>query len=321
MVGKIDVHTHALPDFFHKSLLEVGREASGVPIIEWSLDATKRMNTKLGITTSILSLSAPGPDILPDKHAARSLARQYNEWAADLTKSDPSHFGFFAAVPSLHDTHGCITEIRHALDDLKADGICLFTTYDGKYLGEPAFEPIWQELDAHHAVVFIHPTIAKGTRPVSIMLQPPAFDFAHETGRTAAHLIITGMKRKYPDTSIILSHGGGTLPILSERLAMTEANLFSNTLGPGSPTTAAEILQDAKSFYFDLALAGTGNVLDMLLKWAPRERLLFGSDFPYATVEAEYCTRSLEEYEIEAGDREMYYVGNARRLFPRLGGQ
>ena len=102
---------------------------------------------------------------------------------------------------------------------------------------------------------------------------------------------------------------------------MTEANLFSNTLGPGSPTTAAEILQDAKSFYFDLALAGTGNVLDMLLKWAPRERLLFGSDFPYATVEAEYCTRSLEEYEIEAGDREMYYVGNARRLFPRLGGQ
>ena len=101
---------------------------------------------------------------------------------------------------------------------------------------------------------------------------------------------------------------------------MTEANLFANTLSAESPTTAAEIVQDAKSFYFDLALAGTSNVLDMLLKWAPRERLLFGSDAPYATAEAEYCTRSLEEYGMPDEDREAFYVGNARRLFPRLGG-
>lgn len=320
MVGKIDVHTHALPDFFRKPLLEVGREGSGVPMIKWSLDDTKQMNAKLYISTSLLSISAPGPDILPDRQGARSLARQYNEWAADLTKSDPSHFGFFAAVPSLHDTEACLAEIRYALDDLKADGICLFTTYDGKYLGEPAFEPIWQELNNHHAVVFIHPTMAKGTRPLSIMLQPPSFDFAHETARTAAHMIVTGMKRKYPNSKIILSHGGGTLPILSERLAMTEANLFSNTLGPESPKTADEIMRDAKSFYFDLALAGTGNVLDMLLKWAPKERLLFGSDYPYATVEAEICTQKLGEYPIDEEDRERYYVGNARRLFPRLQG-
>ena len=77
-------------------------------------------------------------------------------------------------------------------------------------------------------------------------------------------------------------------------------------------------MEDAKSFYFDLALAGTANVLDSLLKWAPAEHTLYGSDYPYATVEAEYNTHKLEEYSLSAKDRNMYYTGNALKLFPRL---
>lgn len=77
-------------------------------------------------------------------------------------------------------------------------------------------------------------------------------------------------------------------------------------------------MEDAKSFYFDLALAGTANVLDSLQKWAPAERILYGSDYPYATVEAEYNTRKLEEHDLLAEDRNMYYTGNALKLFPRL---
>lgn len=319
MVGKIDVHTHVIPDFFQKILQSLGREATGVPMLPpWTMEGTARTNAKLSITTSILSLSAPGPEILPSIEGARSLARQYNDWGFELRKTDPSRLGFFAAVPGLQDTEGCLAEIRYSLNELKLDGVCLFTSYGGKYLGDPSFEPIWKELNDHNAVVFIHPTIAKGYHPPDMMLQPPSFDFAHETGRTAAHLIVTGTKRRYRDVKIILSHGGGTLPILSERLAQLESGLFLSTLGEHSPKTAEEILADAKSFYFDLALAGTSNVLDTLLKWAPREHVLYGSDYPYATREAEYNTRKLDEYDIEEEVREEYYAGNGRRLFPRL---
>ena len=320
MIGKVDVHTHALPDFFHQTLLSIGREASGVPMVEWSMDGTNQMMKKLGISTSILSLSAPGPEILPDIEGARSLARQFNEWGSKVSQDDPSRFGFFAAVPGLNDIEGCINEIRYALTDLHADGVCLFTTYDGKYLGDPAFEAIWKELNDHNAVIFIHPTMAKGSKLASVMMQPPAFDFAHETGRTAAHMVVTGTKRRYPKCKIILSHAGGTLPILSERLAQLDSNLFVDTLEANSPKTADEILADAKSFYFDLALAGTSNVLDMLLKWAPREHILYGSDYPYAIVEAEYNTHKMEEYDMPAEDRQKYYVGNGLNLFPRLSG-
>ena len=318
MAGKIDVHTHAIPDFFHELLLPLGREASGVPMVQWTMEGTTQMMSKLDISTSILSLSAPGPEIIPEREGARALARKYNEWASEVSKAEPSRFGFFAALPGLHDTEGCIAEICYAFDNLRADGVCLFTSYSGRYLGDPDFEPIWKELNDRSAVVFIHPTMAEGSKLVSTMLQPPAFDFAHETGRTAAHLIVTGMKRRFPKSKIILSHAGGTLLILSERLAQLEANLFLDTLTSRSPKSSAEILQDAKSFYFDLALAGTANVLDSLLKWAPREHILYGSDYPYATVEAEYNTRQLEEYDMPAGQRMECYVGNGLKLFPRL---
>ncbi|MCJ1383826.1 hypothetical protein MMC17_006940 [Xylographa soralifera] len=318
MVGKIDVHTHAIPEFFHELLLRLGREASGVPTVQWSMEETNQTMSKLDISTSILSLSAPGPGIVPETEGARALARKYNEWASEVSTVEPSRFGFFAALPGLHDTEGCIAEIRYAFDNLHADGVCLFTSYRGKYLGDSSFEPIWKELNDRGAVVFIHPTMAEGSTLVSTMLQPPAFDFAHETGRTAAHMIVTGMKHRFPKSKVILSHAGGTLPILSERLAQLEANLFLNTLEAESPKSSTEILQDAKSFYFDLALAGTANVLDLLLKWAPREHILYGSDHPYATVEAEYNTRKLEEYDMTLERRMECYAGNGLKLFPRL---
>ena len=65
-------------------------------------------------------------------------------------------------------------------------------------------------------------------------------------------------------------------------------------------------------------LVGTKNVLDLLVPWAPRDRILFGSDFPYATVEAEYNTKKLEEYSLSDDVRVEYYAANGLKLFPRL---
>lgn len=58
MAGKIDVHTHAVPEFLREHLDAL--QGSGVPIVDWSLDAAKASNATLGVSTSILSLSAPG---------------------------------------------------------------------------------------------------------------------------------------------------------------------------------------------------------------------------------------------------------------------
>jgi hypothetical protein len=72
---------------------------------------------------------------------------------------------------------------------------------------------------------------------------------------------------------IILSHASGTLPYLAWRVEKLCTAIFGAFLGEENPK-GEEIVEDAKSFYFDVALSGSANVLDTLLKWAPKERIL-----------------------------------------------
>ena len=95
------------------------------------------------------------------------------------------------------------------------------------------------------------------------------------------------------------------------------STLFSGLLTEDSPH-GEQVTEDAKSFYFDTALAGSANILDTLLKWAPRERVLYGSDFPYATIEAEWSDEALEGYEMDEEVRKAVYRENALKLFPRF---
>ena len=321
MTGKIDVHHHTLPEFYRTALSAYG-DVSGAPVQPWSLDASSTLMSNLSISTSVLSLSAPGAEIAgsPAKGnsaSGRALAHKWNDDAASIRAHQPDKFGFFGALPSLTDVEGAIEALKYALDELKADGITLFTSYDGKYLGHEDFEPIWAELNKRKAVIFIHPCHTPSAVWASSQLPQPIIDYPHETTRAACDLVISGRKRQFSACKIILSHAGGTLPFLAWRFDALCSVLFRGLLLQKSPH-GEEIMEDAKSFYFDLALSGSANALDSLLRWAPRDRVLYGSDSPYATDEAVWSDTELEGYEMDAETRRAIYRENALKLFPRL---
>ena len=267
------------------------------------------------IGTTIFSITAPGPTILNGAAAAK-LARQTNEFAASLRDEEPRRFGFFATLPPLLDgTQAALDEITYSLDHLKADGVTLFTRYgpDNHYLGHEDFRPIWTELNARKAVVFIHPTHAVDTHLVNPSLPQPMIDYPHETTRTALDLIVSNTVRDHPNCKIILSHAGGTLPYLATRAAtvLPDAGLSSKS--------TEEVLNEARSFYFDLALSGNEFTLGLLLKFAKPGHIMFGSDFPYAprkTIDTH--TDNLDRYRMSEGQAFEVNRGNALRLFPRL---
>ncbi|KAI9728086.1 MAG: hypothetical protein M1834_007802 [Cirrosporium novae-zelandiae] len=316
--AKIDVHHHFVPDFY-RSLVN-GKNPDGWPIPSWAPETSTTSMSKLGTSTSILSLTSPGTETIPDQKGARDLARQVNEYASQLVRSSPKTFGFFAALPSLLDTEGALSEICYAFDELHADGVTLFTRYgDGDsaaYLGNPVFAPIWKELNRRSAVVFIHPT-----RPgfpnqlVNPHLTSPMIDFTFETTKTAVDLIVTNTKRNNPNCKIILSHAGGTLPFIASRIEGIAVSAYPE----GFPKSPEQVIEEARSFYYDVALSQSHRVLRCLLDFAPVEHILFGSDFPYApdkTIES--FAQQLEGFKIDDKTREKIYRTNALELFPRL---
>ena len=103
------------------------------------------MMDKAGVATAMMSpVQRLVMDSMSDKsERARSLARQSNEYVAQLVRDHPGRFGNFAALP-LPDADGSLKEIANSLDTLKADGIALWTSYMDKWVGDPAFWPAYE---------------------------------------------------------------------------------------------------------------------------------------------------------------------------------
>jgi len=107
------------------------------------------------VATAILSVTQITMRI-DDREKVRRLARECNDYSAKLVADHRGRFGMFAALP-IPDIDGCLKEIAYAYDVLKADGIGLYTSYHDKWLGDPAFDPIFAELDRRKAVIYVHP--------------------------------------------------------------------------------------------------------------------------------------------------------------------
>ena len=106
---------------------------------------------RAGVATAVLSITNPGL-WFEDKEAARRLARACNEYGATLVQEHPSRFGLFAAMP-LPDVEATLREIEYAYDQLKADGVHLFTSYGDTWLGNAVFTPVMEELNRRKSIV------------------------------------------------------------------------------------------------------------------------------------------------------------------------
>jgi predicted TIM-barrel fold metal-dependent hydrolase len=150
---RIDVHYHFSSPGFIAAI--TARKTGQRPLMEWTPAKAIEAMDKGGVATSMASISEPGV-WFGDNNEARVLARETNEYGARLMADYPGRFGLFASLP-MPDIDGTLREIEYSLDTLKADGVCFMTSYQGKYLGDPAFAPVMDELNRRKAVVFTHP--------------------------------------------------------------------------------------------------------------------------------------------------------------------
>jgi predicted TIM-barrel fold metal-dependent hydrolase len=310
-MNRIDTHHHMIPPEYRKVLDKAGiADAGGRAVPDWTADASLDAMAKLGVATAILSVSAPGTTMFPAAADAAALARDLNDYSAELVAAQSDRFGFFATLPMPH-LDQAVTEAVRALDELGADGVFLLANSAGTYVGAQGQDALFAELDKRSAVVFIHPAELPG--PTIDGVLPFAVDFLLDTSRAAYLLVRNGIRRRYPNIRFILSHAGGFVPYASYRMAMG----ITSDVG-GSP---ADHLDDFAGFFFDTALSSTAAALPSLLAFAKPGHVTFGSDFPFAPVEvSQLYAAGLETYGglDDAGRRDIDRA-NALALFPRLG--
>ena len=301
---RIDTHHHfTTPKLFE---LSTAKGVNQPTLKGWTPERSIEEMDQGGVATSVISISDPGV-WFGDNAAARALARECNEYGAKVVKDYPGRFGQFAVLP-LPDVDGSLKEVEYAMDTLKMDGIGILSSYQGKYLGNPYYAPLMEELNRRKAVVFCHPFCAACDANANLTDgQNRGVEFVFDTTRTILSLLSTGTVTRFPDIRFIWSHGGGTVPYITTRLAGAAQKLPNG------------LIPELQKFYYDTAQAFSPYTMPSFKKLVPVSHIVFGTDYPLGGGSAAQVAKGLgdnggfTEVEMQAINRD-----NALQLLPKL---
>ena len=320
----IDVHNHFYPPEYLDALragdsaVRVTMDADGNPCVHYPGDYNVAVRghrdiayraevlAREGVDTQIITLTTPGTHVEAPALAVR-LARLVNDAFAAIVRERAPRFRALATLP-LCDPSASVAELRRAMEQLHFPGAMLFSNVNGVALADTRFEPLYAEANRLGAVLHIHPTSPVGVEAMTEFWLMPLTGFLFDTTLAAAKLVFSGVPERYPRIRWVLSHLGGTIPYLAERLdrgwrAFEECR--ANINRPPS-----EYLRD---FYFD-----TVNFDPRALRFAADfggvGQLLAGSDYPHAIGSIQLMKESLESANFTAAERRQI-CENAGRVY------
>jgi 6-methylsalicylate decarboxylase len=310
---RIDVHFHLIPPFYREAVYAAGRGPAIGKYPDWTPQLALDLMDAHGIEVALTSLAQPGVGF-GDQASAQALARRCNDYAAELAARWPARFGAFGTVP-MWSTNGALDEIAYALDVLEFDGVSLFASYGENFLGDACFDPVLAMLNEFGAVVFVHPGLHPSSK--GLALPWPAFmmEYLFDTTRAVVNLIFSGAIERFPGVRFILPHAGGLVPYFAWRLSV------SPMIDPRLPQLSREqVYAGLKHFWYDNALSPGEQTFGTLDHGALPERIVFGTDFPFANPRI--IAEMIKTYEsgfLSDARRAEIDRANALALFPKYG--
>jgi 6-methylsalicylate decarboxylase len=312
----IDTHHHYYPPAYQKTQLdwENRHKVAHFPdVAEWTPENDLEAMDKNGITTSILSLaSTPGTWFDECAGKAHDWVRLCGDFAAEMVRDRSGRYGLFAPL-SMLDIDATLKEIEYAFDTLKADGINLQSNYGDKWLGDPAYKPVMEELNHRKAVVFVHPLVASCCANLGVGAFPAVIEVPHDTTRTIVSLLLSGTFARQRDIKWLFSHGGGTIPFLAGRI---EAFYARRVRGEGAGGFAPDGIEaEFRRLHYDTANVTHPAAMAALTKLVPVSQITYGTDYPYFPPNQ---VDNLRQIGLPPSDLEAIASANAARLLPRL---
>jgi 6-methylsalicylate decarboxylase len=298
---RIDLHAHCWPQVYADAMPPLPLPSSAPAALVETMDRWE-------IDAAAISPGPPGPYVVEPRRPER-LARLANEGLAELARAHPQRFTAVGIVP-LPDVEAALEETRFLFDELEHEGVMLLSNVAGTYLGDPAWDPLLEELDRRGAYVFVHPWMG----PYEPPLPHPTwlYEFTFDTTRAIANLIYSGAFERFPAIRWQFAHLGGTAPFLAHRLA---------SLADRQPDDAAAAPAGALAYlrrlWWDTGLSNHLAPLATTLQVTGIEHVVFGTDWPYAVFPASGSDPAPELAGIGI-ERSTLDFENARVLVPKL---
>lgn len=320
----VDVHNHFYPPAYLDALttgpsaVRVTEDDAGNPVIHYPGDynvcvpghrdiAYRTMVLEeAGVTTQLLSLTTPGVHVETPARAAE-LARLVNDAFAAIVRERAPRFAALGTLP-LNDPAASVAELQRVVEELRLPGVMLFSNVNGVPLADARFEPLYAEADRLGAVLHIHPTNPVDVQAMREYWLMPLVGFLFDTTLAAAHLVFAGVMERYPRIRWVLSHLGGAVPYLAERLDRGY---------DAFPDCRARITRPPSTYlrgcWFD-TVNFDADALRLAIAFAGADHILAGSDYPHAIGSIPSMLAALRGLAIPEVDRARILGGNAAAL-------
>jgi aminocarboxymuconate-semialdehyde decarboxylase len=239
-----------------------------------------------------------------DPAQQQDLVARSNETVARWVKFAPDRFIGAGELP-LNDVSLALAELDRLAGLPGFRVISLPAQVAGLYLGDPAFHPIWQRIEALGLVAFVHPD---GTRDPWFQNYSlwNSLGQSIEEAKFLASLIYEGVLDRCPLLQVVVAHGGGYFPHYPGRLDRNVAKPDTMRNIHGKPS---DYLQRV---WFDSCVYDS-QTMAALVRRVGADRVVLGSDYPFGEEKdiLGFVTRSVELRDAEA---QAVAYGNAVNL-------
>ncbi len=320
----IDFHNHFYPPEYFDALrrgptaVQITTDAHGNPVLTYPGDYNVAVQghrdiayrdavlAREGVDIQVLSFTTPGTHVEAPARAVE-LARLVNDAYAAIVRARGKRFTALATLP-LNDPRASVAELERAMTGLGLRGAMLFSNVNGTALADERFWPLYEAADALGAVLYIHPTNPVSVQAMTEYWLMPLVGFLFDTTLAAAHLVFSGVVERFPRIRWVLTHLGGAIPYLVERLDRGfEAFPECRARIRRSPSAYL------KEFYYDTVNFDPA-ALRLAIDFAGPRRILAGSDYPHRIGSLSAMRRSLEQLALPPEDHASILGGNAAQL-------
>ena len=276
---------------------------------------------KAGINVQILSAHTPGVQNVPGQEGI-DFAYRLNKMIADgPMATHPGRYQAYATLP-LQNPEASADELERAVREDGFLGAMTNGFIGNKFLDHPDFEPILARAEALDVPIYLHPgfppedvfniyynTMRPGYDQLfqNYIFSGSGYGWHQEVLTQCLRLIITGVFDKFPKLQMIIGHMGEGLPFYYERIVGDMSESTEDSLNK----PIGQYFSD--NFWYTTSAFFQEELLHLLLRYISVDRVMFGTDYPFADMKQ--GTDWFRAVDLPREAKEKIAFRNAEKLF------